>query len=202
MKKLISAAAAAACLAIPSAAAANGPCGQNFDGNHACGVNSPAAIDGSLVTDNERDYYVFHAVKGTQVAISITDTENPACTSASSGGCGDVRVQLADSQGNDIVDSNNSYPNNGITVPATINHTLDAKGTYYLIVTGSLGYDANNNRTAIPYTLSVNASPNVQWPAPAPYTVSHCTVKHVWRRLHHHRVRVKITTCHKVTIYP
>ena len=34
------------------ASSANGPCGQNYDGNHACPVNSPTLIPGSLTTDN------------------------------------------------------------------------------------------------------------------------------------------------------
>jgi opacity protein-like surface antigen len=209
MKKLVSAAVAAACLAIPTAASANGPCGQDFDGNHACGVNSPATIDGSLVTDNESDYYVFHAAKGTELSVSVTDTEAPSCSQSYTSGCGSVYVELTDNKGNGIEQTEGSSPNNGISVPANFSHTLDANGTYYLIVRGQLGNDANDNPTSVPYQLSVSASPSVQWPPPAPpqghtptaHKVKVCTVKKVRRRRHHHWVKVRVRTCKTVTKY-
>jgi hypothetical protein len=201
MKKLVLLAAIAGTLAVPTTALANGPCGQNFDGNHACGVNSPAVLTGSLITDNEDDYYVFHGTVGTELQVSVTNTIDPGCWISSS--CGSVRAVLTDSQGSEVSSTSSSYPNNGIAIPASLNHTLDAKGNYYLILSGQLADDANNQETvAVPYTLSVSASPNVRWPAPAPYTVKHCTTRKVRRFIHHRWHRVKITTCRRVTIFP
>jgi hypothetical protein len=150
-------------------AAANGPCGQDFNGDNACPVNtaSTTSYSGSLVTDNESDYYVFYAQKGTELSVTITDTENPSC-STSAGYCGGAAVNLDDAQGNQLDGTDGSTPNNGITVPQRFSHTLESAGTYYLIVSGYLGTDQNQNPTAVPYTLNVSASPNVQWPAPPP----------------------------------
>ena len=156
-------------LAAATSAEANGPCGQDFDGNHACAVNSSASYTGSLVTDNESDYYVLYARAGTELSVSITDTENPQCSSVSEPiSCGDARVNLVDANGNSLYESAESRINNAITVTGTFAHTLEAAGTYYLIVSGRLGADEHGNNTAVPYTLGVIASPNVQWPAPPP----------------------------------
>lgn len=153
-------------LAVPTAASANGPCGNDFDGAHACGINSPANIGGALVTSNETDYYVFHATKGTELAVQLTDTEDPSCSTSSDSYCGGLSAALDDSSGNDITDSGWSEPNNGITVPADLDYTIQSSGTYYLILSGNLGEDQNGNPTQVPYNLQVNASPNVQWPPP------------------------------------
>jgi hypothetical protein len=199
--------AASACFA--GAAGANGPCGQNFDGNHACGVSSPASITGSLVTDNESDFYVFWAARGTQLSVSITDTENPRCTESYSIDCGNASVSLYNSDGDDTYEGASSSPQNSITVPGTFGHTLEYTGTYYLVVSGGLGSDANDNPTATPYKLDVNASPAVQWPPPPPSTTTTTTTttttpppykvcKKKTVRRHHRRVRIR--KCHWV--YP
>ncbi len=152
-----------------SPAGANGPCGEDFDGNQACGVNSPGTYGGSLTTDNERDYYVLYAQQGTQLSASITDTENPGCFPAPwPTQCGNVRVELDNANGDALGEDTSSMINNGITVTGTFSHTLEATETYYLIVSGGLGDDANSNPTPVPYTLSISASPAVQWPPPAP----------------------------------
>ncbi len=133
-------------------------------------MNTASTTDypGTLVTDNESDYYVFYAQRGTELSVSITDTENPVCSNPPPGptvGCGDVTAQLDDAEGNEIDGSGNgSSASNGITVPATFAHTIDSTGTYYLIVSSEyLG-----SFPPVPYTLTVNASPNVQWIAPPP----------------------------------
>jgi len=151
-----------------SPAAANGPCGQDFDGNHACGVSSPVNDNGSLATDNESDYYVFYAQKGTELQVTATDSENPGCSAdGSTTSCGSVYAELYDSQGNDLYEgTGDSYPNNAITVPRTLSTTLTSAGTYYVVVKGSLGFDAHDNPIAVPYTLNFSASPNVAWPQP------------------------------------
>jgi hypothetical protein len=156
-------------LTAPASASANGPCGQDFDGNHSCPVNSAvtSSYPGSLITDNETDYYVFHAVRGTELSVSITDTEDPRCSTSYAGNCGDINAALDDAQGNGVDGTDGSQPSDGITVPQTFSHTLEATGTYFLLISGNLGTDANDNPTAVPYTLSVNAAPSVQWPPPA-----------------------------------
>jgi hypothetical protein len=211
MKKLLIAATTiAAALAIPTVTLANGPCGQNSDGNHACGVTSPSSQSGSIATSNERDYYVFHAQQNTQLHVAITNTEDPSCSQPGGSSCGTVAVQLTDAQGNEITETEVSEPYNGITVPRTLDYTLEKKGNYYLIVRGSLAYDSFYNGHPVPYQLDVTASPNVVWPAPQPYTVKKCTkhTRYRWvykgRRRHRHRVHVRVTytTCRTVTVYP
>jgi hypothetical protein len=203
LKKLVLTAAIAGIagtLAIPATALANGPCGQNFDGNHACGVNSPTTINGTLFADNETDFYAFPAAKNTLIRVAVTDTW--PCVSSD---CGAIQAELFDAQGNDVAGTNYSFPEPGIAVPAVFTHVID-KGNYFLEVTGvPAGPPLNGTgpgNLPTPYALSVTASPNVVWPAPKPYTVKRCTTKRVWRRIHHRLRKVKITTCHKVTIYP
>lgn len=164
-----------ASLLMAAPASANGPCGQDFDGPTACPVNTASTSNylGSMVTDNESDYYVFYAQEGTELSVTITDTENPVCSNPPPGptvGCGHVSAALDDAHGDELDESannnggNDSSPVGGITVPATFSHTIDTTGTYYLIVTSSfLG-----SFPPLPYTLSVTASPNVQWPPPPP----------------------------------
>lgn len=153
-------------------ALANGPCGIDYDGNHACGVNTPYAIKASLVTDNENDFYVFWGTRGAQVSVTITDTENPqACNSPSATYmyCGSVQAQILDASGNEVDGTQSSspaYP--GITVPASVTHTLESTGVYYIVVSGSLTQDANYNPLATAYSLNVSGNPGVQWPAPPP----------------------------------
>jgi hypothetical protein len=179
-------------------AGANGPCGQDLDGNTACAVNSPFSANGSLITDNESDYYVFHAPKGTELSVSITDTENPQCGEQ----CGSVKGYLLEAKGNEI-DSDGwsgstSSPHNGIPVPLTLSHTVEATGTYYLLVgIGELGRDENGQRTAVPYTLTVSASPAVGWPPARSHIVKRCTIKRV--RRHHHVMRTRV--CHTIVVH-
>jgi hypothetical protein len=153
------AATVAALALMPSTAVANGPCGGDYDGATACSLSFPATISGSLVTDNESDYYVFTAPKGTELFVTATDTEQPTCTSASDPvSCGSVEADLYDSQGNSIGESTgSSSPNNNITVPRSFSTTIQSTGTYYLIVSGGLGRDTNSNPTQVPYSLQVSS---------------------------------------------
>ena len=158
-------------------ASANGPCGQDFDGPTACPVNTASTSNylGSMATDNESDYYVLYAQRGTELSVTITDTENPVCSDPPPGptvACGQVSAALDDAQGDELDESFNnnggfdSSPINGLQVPATFSHTIDSTGTYYLIVTSS--FLGSFSPPPLPYTLSVSASPNVQWPPPVP----------------------------------
>lgn len=152
-------------------AVADGPCGQDYTGPTACGINSASTpnYDGTLVANNEVDYYVFYAYPSTHLSLSITDTEDPGCGPVPGPVyCGQASVDLYDSQGNYVGGSGYSSPTSGITVPANYSTILPTAGTYYLKVSGSEGQDANSNPTQVPYRLSVSATPNVQWPAPPP----------------------------------
>lgn len=71
-----------------------------------------------------------------------------------------VQASLLDSPGNDIADVPDSIPNNGITVPESITKTI-GPGVYYARVWGTL---FETGLPAIPYQLSVDGSPGVQWP--------------------------------------
>jgi hypothetical protein len=165
----IAASSLAIALGLAASASANGPCGQDFDGNHACPVNSPVNLTGSLVTDNETDYYIFSAQKGTELSVTITDTEDPSCSTSDDIDCGDVRAELLFANGDNTGQgTESSEPNNNITVPSRFAYTIGATGHYYLVVSGNLGSDQNENPTPVPYTLSVSASPDVQWPPPPP----------------------------------
>ena len=177
------------CLTLASAgsAGATGSCGNDFSGGSACGVGSPGSYGGTINADNERDYYVFYAHAGTELSAGVTDLEDPGCSTGTvSHDCGDVSGHLYDSQGNEIDSTAYSTPTNGIAVPATLDHILQATGTYYLVVTGSL------NGSPLPYSLSVNASPGVHWP---PTQIKKCTVHHKRVRRHHRWKRVKYRTC-------
>ena len=184
-----------------ASSSANGPCGQDFDGNTACPVNSPATYIGSLITDNEADYYVFRAHKGTELSYTITDTENPQCDD-----CGEVNIELLNAQGEDQDQGADSSPRNGITVPGKVSHTLESGGTYYFTVSGDLASDSNGNPLSVPYSLEVNASPNVVWPPPTPApppsteSIVTCKTKHVRRRRHHHWRRVRVRVCHVTNV--
>lgn len=177
-------------VAAPSALA-NGPCGVDFDSNSACAITSPYSINGSLITDNESDFYVFWAQAGTQISATITDTENPQCATPSFYpiDCGDVYVSLDDANGENVDGSSESQPASpGITVPATMSHTIEDTGQYYLVVSGGLTSNENTGQSyATPYSLSVSANPGVQWPppppappAPAPVSNPMCVVPQVY----------------------
>jgi hypothetical protein len=149
------------------AASANGPCGQNDEGPNACAINSPATDIGSLSTDNENDYYVFYANAATELHVSVTNTQDPSCSQSGDVECGGVQVELYDSQGDSTDEGSGwSEPETGLTVPAVFATTISQSGAYYLIVSGGLGSDQYGNPTAVPYSLAVTASPDVQWPAP------------------------------------
>lgn len=166
-KKLVSVVIAAGALTAPSAASANGSCARDFTANHACAIKSPARLNGKLGTDNERDYYVFHATKGTKLRIAITDTENPGCLLSMYSDCGSVKAELLGSRQHEIASTAYSSQQPGGAVRQSLSHTLASAGTYYVIVTGSLGLvtpppgGGNPHVLPLSYTLTVKASPNV-----------------------------------------
>lgn len=151
---------------------ADGPCGQDYTGPTACAINTASVhdYDGTIVANNDVDYYVMYAAKSTHLSLSITDRENPACSNADFPiQCGEVSIALYDSQGNEVGGpGGGSSARNGITVPLTWSTIISSAGTYYLEVSGDEGSDSNGNSTSVPYDLNVAASPNVEWPAPIP----------------------------------
>jgi hypothetical protein len=163
-------------LASAPPASADGPCGQDYSSASACVITDPspaAPYDGSLVADNDTDFYVFHAGAETRLDVSVTDTENPQCSEdGSDTSCGNATFGLYDAQGNDVTDNdpesdgNASEPNNGVTVPVDWSTIISTPGTYYLEVSGDQGTDQNENPTDTPYSLAVGASPEVVWPPP------------------------------------
>ena len=160
---------AVGCLVAAEPAAAAGPCGIDSDTDTACPITATAAsYSGTLTTDGEDDYYVFYAQAGTQLSLTITDTEDPSCAEGSSGSvCGDVGADLLDANENDLSSTDDSTPMNGARIPTTLTATLQTSGTYYVDISGDLGADGDNNPTPVPYTLTVTASPGIQWPSPS-----------------------------------
>ncbi len=152
---------------------ATGPCGNDFDGNSACPVNSPYAASGSIAAQNESDYYVFHAAKNTQLNVKITDTESPTC-SFGDYDCGEVQTDLFDGNGNQLTNLAPSQPNNGVTVPGYFSYIIKSAGTYYVVVSGDPGGPDSN--TAVPYSLQVTATPSVVWPPPPPPPPPACVI--------------------------
>jgi len=67
-------------------------------------------------------------------------------------GCGTVSTPLLDGPGNDLADTQDSTPNNGITVPESITKTI-APGVYYVEVSGFLD---KYSLPSIPYQLAVD----------------------------------------------
>jgi hypothetical protein len=169
-KKLLSAAVmiAAGALAVPAGSSAKGPCGKDFEASHACRVKSPATLKGNLAQDDERDYYVFHAVKGTKLRISISDTENPNCNVGNYVGCGSVKAELLGPRQKKLGATGDSSPYPGSSDDAQrLARTLSATGTYYVLITGTIGEvtpppgGGPVRKLPLTYKLAVKASPGV-----------------------------------------
>lgn len=160
----------AALVCSASTALANAPCGIDNTMGDACPVNtaSQTVFNGSINAAGEADWYVFYATAGTQLNLSITDNEDPSCSTGDTGAfCGNVFVWLDNPQGLTFAQTENDSPDEGAPFATTFSYTFTASGTYYFEVQGGLGTDANNNPTPVPYTMSMTASPNLTWPAPA-----------------------------------
>lgn len=152
--------AAVIALACAGPAAANGYCGADPTGATACAVTSNSTLAGSISSNSENDYYVFYVAHQTVLQVTINDTEPAQCSTSLAYSCGSVTADLFDSRGNHLTGTNGSSPNNGIAVPESITQTI-GRGTYYVAVTGFL---APYTMPSIPYQLTVDGSPGVQWP--------------------------------------
>ena len=157
-------------------AAADGPCGQDYTTNTACPITTPGGpFTGNIVADDDTDYYVFEAVANTHLSVSILDTEDASCSTSDAAECGYVSVELYDSAGDDEGGPDGSEPDSGVDVPSNWSTILSTGDTYYLEVSGEPGLDLNGNPTALPYQLSVHATPKVVWPAPSSNPTSNPT---------------------------
>ena len=155
----------------PAWAHADGPCGQDYTTSTACAINTAVSgtYQGTIDASNETDFYAFYAQSSTNLSVGITDTEDALCSDSSTDFfCGAATVELFDAASDDEGGTGWSMPENDAAVPATWSTIIPAAGTYYLEVTASPGLDENGNPTPVPYSLAVGASPNVQWPVPAP----------------------------------
>lgn len=161
-------------LAVPTVSSAKGACGNDFQASSACSVKSPASLKGDLATAGERDYYAFQAVRGTKLRISITNTENENCQGHYED-CGSVKTELLDSQQRKLASTATAYPGvSSLPAPERLSYTVARAGTYYVLVTGTLGAitpppgGGQARSVPVPYTLGVKASPNVERPPASP----------------------------------
>jgi len=165
-------------------ALADGYCGHDPTGPTACGIDTSETVTGTYSTDFASDYYVFFARKGTQLTLTVNDTEDPFCSESGVIVCGDVYVSLLDSSGKKLGVSGRSTPDNGVPVPRSITNTLRSSGVYYAVVFGDVGSNPE------PYSLTVAGSPNVTWPHP-------CVVPKLRRHTHlgTAKGRLRISSC-------
>lgn len=145
-----------AVLVSAGSAAANGPC---FDPGRAsaCPVSTNATLSGSLDSSSETDYYVFVAAQQTDLTVTVEDVEDPSCGTEPGLSCGYVQADVDDDQGNEIVHTSLSGPQDPEPVEAVI-----PPGVYYVVVFGEAG--SSYNPSVIPYQLTVNGNPAVQAP--------------------------------------
>jgi hypothetical protein len=144
-------------------ASANGYCGPDPTGATACPVSSNSTLSGSIVSSSERDYYVFYVAHQTDLQVTITDEEDARCSTSDPSYpyfCGWAEALLLDSHGNQLGDTFLSFPDNGVARSKTITKTV-GRGIYYVQVSGDV--DAHTP-PSIPYQLTVNGNPGVQWP--------------------------------------
>ena len=152
-------------LGLSATARANGYCGSDHTASSACPISANGTVSGSYAAnvfdDTDVDFFVFYARPGTSVSLTINDTEAPTCSIPSSPNfeCGDFTATLYDHRGNQVIGELKSTPSNGIAQPASASARLKG-GTYY-VETG--GFTVEN---PLSYTITVDGSPGVRWPAP------------------------------------
>jgi hypothetical protein len=157
----------------------------------ACPVTTNETLSGSIASTSERDYYVFYVAHQTDLAVTVTDTEDPRCTESDPSYpyfCGSVKFMLLDSRGNALADSNGSAPVNGVPVPVSTTTTI-GRGIYYVAVSGFVD---TTTLPAIPYQLTVDGNPGVQWPPACivPRLHSNRRLGHIEHVVRNHRCTV------------
>src|SRR5262249_51557863 len=147
-------------LAGAAPAAANGYCGADPTGVTACPINANGTVSGSISSGSEQDYYVFYAARKTDLQLTVTDTEDPRCSTDFSYMCAWTTAELIDSRGDQLAHTEFSEPSNGVTVPVSVTKSI-GRGVYYVAVSG---YQSAGTLPSVPYQLTVDGNPGVQWP--------------------------------------
>jgi predicted secreted protein len=149
-----------------------GPCSSSALANAtpACGINSPAHITGTIVSAEQRDHYALSAVKGSKVHLTISDLESFGCFASMYTTCGHLRAALVSTSGRQVATTAATAEYPGVEPEAHLSRTLTKTGTYYVVVTGTLGTvtpppPLRAGTTSVPYGLKVTASPNVVSPS-------------------------------------
>jgi hypothetical protein len=166
-------------LFVAAPAFANGPCGwTDFNGPTACPITGAGTYSGTITSSSETDFFAFWARKGTAVAVTITNTDNPVTCLVPRGDCGYADAVLDNSQASPLAWTpyGSTVNGDGITEPDGFSTTLEQTGTYYLKAYAGFGMDTNGNPTPVPYTFQITASPNVEWPPP-------CTIPSIGNRV-------------------
>lgn len=162
------------------AAHADGYCGPDPVGPRACAVPTNGAVTGTLTANFEHDYFVFYARRGTQLSLTITNDDDPACSISPdplSYYCGVAWTELLNGRGQQLAQTASSEPVNGVPVSKSVSRILKRPGTYYAVVTGDPYIGTVFNGVPLPYTLAVNGSPKITWPHP-------CVVPKLRRHTH------------------
>lgn len=156
-----------AVLAAPTTVFAKASCGQ--DAKHACGVSSPAKIDGQVTTTRYRHYVVFRALKGTKLRISILDEEGTGCLSNARLTCGSVTAKLLGPGRKRLgsITANLLPP-----IPTKLSRTIRKAGDYYVVVSGwpasatppPSGSGPITKSVPVDYELTIKATPKVHKP--------------------------------------
>lgn len=153
-----------ACLTLTAGPAlADGYCGHDPSGPTACPIPTSQTVTGTFTKPYESDFFVFFARKGTQLSLTIRDTEDPSCydLSAPTAPCADAEVQLFDAHGHELAYSGLSTVVNFVPVSASLSHTVHANGVYYAVA-----YNDTAFAHSYPYSLTAFGSLNVTWPHP------------------------------------
>jgi hypothetical protein len=182
--------AAALALACAGPAAANGYCGADPTGPTACPVPTNTTVAGAISSNSENDYYVFYVAHQTVLQLTINDSEAAQCSTSLAYSCGNVQAGLLDSRGNQVTATDSSSPQNGIAVPESVTKTI-GRGIYYVAVSG---FVAPYTMPSIPYQLTVDGNPAVQWPPACivPRLKSKTTLARAKQRVRNNRCTVGV----------
>ncbi len=141
-------------------AGATGACVAGTTPQRACPLTH--SVSSSLSGSGDSVYYKLWARRGTEIRLTLDDTENPGCsTGVVPGGCVLMCAsfdKLSPSNGK----SPCSTPSEGSDRPATEQVTATRSGVFYL----SVNTERFNGSGTVPYSLSVSANPGVRWPPP------------------------------------
>jgi hypothetical protein len=120
-------------------------------------------VSASLPGSGADYYYKLWARKGTEIRLTLNNTEDPGCSTGSAppGGCLLECAMFTQIQSR----SKNfpcSIPSDGLDRPASEQVTVPHTGVFYI----SLNTEAFRGGGTQPYSLKVLANPGVRWPPP------------------------------------